>query len=113
MKDWEKGYLEGSAVAIFGCIVGMFLMAYTKQSCAQNWDNSPANYANSQYNYNNSAANYNNSPYNYNNSPYNSNSHGVYDNNGNRKGYETTSSEGTRNIFDNNGNRIGYESLRK
>jgi hypothetical protein len=47
---------------------------------------------------------------NYQNSPMNYNSkNGIYDNNGNRVGYETKSSSGVKNIFDNNGNRIGYQ----
>jgi uncharacterized protein YxeA len=77
---------------------------------AQNsWDNSPFNWNNSQYNYDNSSYNYKNSQYNWDNNQFNTNSkNGVYDNNGNRVGYETRSDQGTRNIFDNNGNRIGY-----
>ena len=60
-------------------------------------------------NYNNSPMNYQNSPLNYQNSPLNYNAtNGVYDNSGNRVGYETKSSEGVRNYFDNNGNRVGY-----
>ena len=33
---------------------------------------------------------------------------GVFDNSGNRIGYETKTDQGVTNIFDNNGNRIGY-----
>ena len=74
-----------------------------------NWNDSPLNYQNSELNYNNSSLNYQNSPLNYQNSPLNYNSNnGVYDNKGNRLGYETTSPSGVTNIFDNNGNRIGY-----
>ena len=73
------------------------------------WENSPFNYNNSQYNYNNSSYNYSNSPYNYSNSPYNYYANnGVYDNSGNRIGYENQSPSGVTNLFDNNGNRIGY-----
>ena len=55
-----------------------------------------------------------NSPYNFNNSQYNYNStNGVYDNNGNRIGYETQSPSGVTNIFDNNGNRIGYSPAKR
>ncbi len=47
--------------------------------------------------------------YNWNDSPSNYNStNGVFDNQGNRIGYETKSPEGVTNIFDNNGNRLGY-----
>ena len=78
------------------------------------WENSPINYKNSELNYQNSPLNYNNSPLNYQNSPLNTNStNGVYDNNGNRIGYETTSNEGVRNIFDNNGNRISYSPAKQ
>ena len=73
------------------------------------WDNSPLNYNNSPLNYNNSPLNYNNSPLNYQNSPMNYNSNnGVYDNSGNRIGYQTQSPSGVTNVFDNKGNRIGY-----
>ena len=74
-----------------------------------NWDSSPLNYNNSPLNYDNSSLNYNNSPLNYNNSPLNySATNGVYDNSGNRIGYQTQSPTGVTNVFDNNGNRIGY-----
>ena len=63
---------------------------------------------------NNSPMNYNNSPMNYNNSPMNFNSNnGVYDNNGNRAGYEVKSPSGVTNYFDNNGNRTGYSPSQK
>lgn len=74
-----------------------------------NWQSSPLNYQNSELNFNNSPLNYNNSPLNYQNSPLNANAtNGVYDNSGNRLGYEVRSPTGVTNIFDNNGNRIGY-----
>ena len=73
------------------------------------WDNSPYNYNNSPLNYNNSPLNYNNSPLNYQNSPLNYNSNnGVYDNSGNRIGYEVKAPSGVTNVFDNSGNRMGY-----
>ena len=84
---------------------------YFDQPFAQtlNYNDSPLNYKNSELNYNNSPMNYQNSPLNYQNSPLNYNAtNGVYDNSGNRVGYETKSSEGVRNYFDNNGNRVGY-----
>ena len=78
------------------------------------WENSPLNYNNSPLNYNNSSLNYNNSPYNYNNSQYNYNANnGIYDNSGNRIGYETQSPTGVTNVFDNNGNRIGYSPSKR
>jgi hypothetical protein len=111
LKDWEKGYWLGVIAGSIGVGLSAVILSYASPACAQvpNWDNSPYNYKNSEYNYNNSPYNYNNSPYNYNNSPYNYNSNtGVYDNSGNRKGYETISPEGVRNYFDSNGNRVGY-----
>lgn len=68
-----------------------------------NFNNSPLNYENSPLNYKNSPLNYQNSPNNY------SATNGVYDNGGNRIGYETKSPAGVTNIYDNRGNRIGYK----
>ena len=88
------------------------LMASFAVSCScfaqvTSWENSPFNYNNSQYNYNNSPYNYNNSQYNYNAN------NGVYDNQGNRIGYEVQSPQGVTNVFDNNGNRIGYSPSKR
>ena len=67
------------------------------------------NFNNSPQNFNNSPQNFNNSPQNFNNSPQNFNStNGIYDNQGNRQGYQVQSPTGVVNYFDNNGNRIGY-----
>ena len=86
----------------------LFLFAqaalYAQKSFAQvtNLDNSPYNMQNSPYNMENS-------PYNMDNSAYNANSkNGVYDNTGNRIGYEVKAPSGVTNYFDNSGNRIGY-----
>jgi len=58
--------------------------------------------------------NLNNSPYNMDNSPYNASSaNGVYDNSGNRIGYEVKAPSGVTNYFDNSGNRIGYTPSKK
>jgi hypothetical protein len=66
-------------------------------------------FAQQSYNFNNSPQNFNNSPQNFNNSPQNFNStNGVYDNQGNRQGYQVQSPTGVVNYFDNNGNRTGY-----
>ena len=74
-----------------------------------NLDSSPYNMQNSQFNMDNSPYNMRNSPYNMENSPYNTNStNGVYDNTGNRIGYEVKAPIGVMNYFDNSGNRIGY-----
>lgn len=78
-------------------------------SYAQNFDNSPYNMQNSPYNMENSPYNMRNSPYNMDNSQYNFNAkNGVYDNSGNRIGYEVQAPSGVTNYFDNSGNRIGY-----
>ena len=58
-------------------------------------------------NYQNSPSNYNNSPSNYSNNQSNYNAtNGVFDNSGNRIGYEVTAPTGVTNIFDNNDNQI-------
>lgn len=88
-------------------LAGSCLTAQAQQY--MNIDSSPYNPINSQYNPDNSPYNPRNSPYNPDNSPYNPNStNGVYDNRGNRFGYEVQAPSGVTNVFDNNGNRIGY-----
>ena len=72
---------------LLGLITG-FVLVNTALAQITNWDSSPLNY--------------NNSPLNY------ISTNGVYDNNGNRIGYQTQSPSGVTNVFDNNGNRIGY-----
>jgi len=101
-------------------LITVFLIAqivlWTRSVNAQslNYNDSPLNYKNSELNYNNSPLNYNNSPLNYNNSPLNYNANnGVYDNQGNRIGYEVQSPQGVTNVFDNNGNRIGYSPSKR
>jgi hypothetical protein len=92
---------------VFGC----FIVAGSKACYAQvtSWENSPYNWRNSELNYNNSSMNWNNSSYNWKNSEMNINSNtGVYDNIGNRIGYETISPSGTRNYYDNNNERRAY-----
>jgi hypothetical protein len=111
MKDWERGYWAGSLIGIIGLVVGVVIVASTSTSaCAQtSWENNPLNYKNSSYNYENSQYNYKNSQYNWENSSYNMDSKtGVYNDQGNRIGYQVQNNQGTRNIYDNNGNRIGY-----
>ena len=79
-----------------------------------NWNDSPANWNNSSANWNNSSANWNNSPSNWDNSASNWNAtNGVYDNRGNRIGYETQAPSGVTNIYDNNGNRLGYSPSKR
>lgn len=90
--------------------IATFCICFSVQAQqAINPDYSPYNPLNSQYNPDNSPYNPRNSPYNPDNSPYNPNSsNGVYDNRGNRIGYEVKASSGVTNVFDNNGNRVGY-----
>jgi hypothetical protein len=108
MKDWIMGLVAGllASVSIFS-----FMLLVSTQVCAQtSWENNPLNYKNSLYNFDNSQYNYKNSPYNWENSPYNIDSkNGIFNNQGDRIGYEVKSDQGTRNIYDNNGNRIGYQ----
>lgn len=102
----KRPTLQFAAIS-FGLVAS--LASPLANSQVTSWDNSPLNYNNSPLNYNNSPLNYNNSPLNYQNSPLNYNSNnGVYDNGGNRIGYQTQSPAGVTNVFDNHGNRIGY-----
>ena len=67
------------------------------------------NLKNSPYNMENSINNMENSPYNMENSPNNlSSTNGVYDNQGNRTGYQVKEPTGVTNYYDNQGNRTGY-----
>lgn len=76
---------------------------------SMNYNDSPLNYNNSEINYDNSPLNYKNSPLNYENSPLNYNAtNGVYDNRGNRIGYEVRAPSGVTNIYTNEGKRMGY-----
>lgn len=70
----------------------------------------PFSWATSELTLQNNSFDWNNSPYNWNNTylnPYAKN--GIYDNDGNRIGYERKNEYGTTNIFDNDGNRQGYK----
>ena len=76
---------------------------------AMNFNDSPNNFQNSLNNFDNSANNFNNSPNNFNNSPNNFGAtNGVYDNQGNRIGYEVQAPSGVTNIYSNDGRRMGY-----
>ena len=96
-------------------LLTLFLLAqaalYAQKSFAQvtNLDNSPYNMQNSQFNMENSPNNMRNSPYNMDNSPYNASAkNSVYDNSGNRIGYEVKAPSGLTNYFATSCNRIGY-----
>ena len=101
-------------------LLGLFLFAqlaiFVQNSSAQvvSLDNSPYNLQNSRYNMDNSPNNMRNSPYNMDNSAYNASAkNGVYDNSGNRIGYEVRAPSGVTNYFDNSGNRIGYTPAKR
>jgi len=101
-------------VARIFAVVSFGLIPYLSSGQTFNWDSSPLNFNNSSLNFNNSPLNYENSPLNYQNSPLNYGAtNGIYDNNGNRLGYETKSPSGVTNIYDNSGNRIGYSPSKK
>lgn len=96
-------------------LVLLFFLAqaalYAQKSFAQvtNLDNSPYNMQNSQFNMENSPYNMRNSPYNMDNSSYNASAkNGVYDNSGNRIGYEVKAPSGVTNYFDNSGMRYSH-----
>ena len=97
-------------VQIILALVSLLIASCSAQAQqAMNWNDSPYNYQNSQLNYDNSPYNYQNSPYNYDNSAYNySANNGVYDNRGNRIGYEVQAPSGVTNIYSNDGRRLGY-----
>ncbi len=91
-------------------LCGFFLGQSVMAQADYNWNNSPNNWVNSPNNWENSSNNWVNSPNNWNNSPNNfSSSNGVYDNRGNRIGYEVPAPSGVINYFDNSGNRMGYK----
>ena len=97
------GNMEKALASSLALVSAMSLAQVT------NLDSSPYNMQNSPYNMDNSPYNMRNSPYNMDNSPYNASaSNGVYDNTGNRLGYEVKAPSGVTNYFDNAGNRIGY-----
>jgi hypothetical protein len=91
----------------------VFGVLFSQAALAQgvmNFNNSPNNWVNSPNNFDNSPNNWANSPNNFNNSPNNFGAtNGVYDNRGNRVGYEVTAPSGVINYFDNSGNRTGYK----
>ena len=97
----------------YSALAMSLLVVFSEGITAQgvlNFNNSPNNWVNSHNNFDNSSNNWANSPNNFNNSPNNfSASNGVYDNRGNRVGYEVPAPSGVINYFDNSGNRIGYK----
>ena len=84
-------------------LCGFFLGQSVMAQAVYNWNNSPNNWVNSPNNWDNSPNNWNNSPNNF------GSTNGVYDNRGNRIGYEVPAPSGVINYFDNSGNRMGYK----
>ncbi len=91
-------------------LCGFFIGQSVMAQAVYNWNNSPNNWVNSPNNWENSSNNWVNSPNNWSNSPNNfSATNGVFDNRGNRIGYEVPTPSGVINYFDNSGNRMGYK----
>jgi predicted PurR-regulated permease PerM len=96
-------------VIVFLSLVLFFYMSGEVRSQTINFNNSPYNMDNSINNMENSPRNMRNSPYNMENSPNNLDSkNGIFDNQGNRTGYQVISPSGVTNYYDNKGNRTGY-----
>jgi hypothetical protein len=107
LKRNLKGVLTMKRLAILSV-----LMLAVAQTNAQTTtvENSVYEFANSPYNFANSPYNFANSPYNFDNSMFNSYAkNAVYDAQGNRAGYATTTDKGVTNYYDNNGVRKGYQ----
>ncbi len=93
-----------------GFVSSIFLCQNAMAQAIYNWNKSPNNWVNSPNNWDNSPNNWSNSPNNWNNSANNfSATNGVFDNRGNRIGYEVPAPSGVINYFDNSGNRTGYK----
>ncbi len=104
--------LEGFGFGI-ALVIALFMSQSLMAQGVVNFNNSPNNWTNSPNNFDNSPNNWTNSPNNWNNSANNySATNGVYDNRGNRIGYEVPAPSGVINYFDNSGNRIGYKPSR-
>lgn len=94
---------------ILALVTFMIAICNAQAQQAANFNDSPYNFQNSLDNFDNSPNNFNNSPNNFNNSPNNfSATNGVYDNRGNRIGYEVQAPSGVTNIYSNDGRRMGY-----
>ena len=81
--------------------IALALVSLLIASCSANaqqamhWNDSPNNFQNSLNNFDNSPNNFNAT-------------NGVYDNRGNRIGYEVQAPSGVTNIYSNDGRRMGY-----
>lgn len=113
----EGGFMRKRLVRLslgFALVTSFFLSQGALAQAVYNFNNSPNNWVNSPNNWENSSNNWVNSPNNFNNSPNNfSATNGVFDNRGNRIGYEVPAPSGVINYFDNSGNRIGYKPANK
>ena len=87
----------------------MILLATLSHAQVTPVENSVYVFTNSPYNFDNSPYNYVNSPYNLDNSVYNPYANNaVYDAQGKRAGYATTTDQNVTNYYDNKGVRKGY-----
>ena len=94
---------------VWAILIGVAATGTAHAQQAFNFNDSPDNFQNSLNNFDNSPDNFRNSPNNFNNSPNNfSATNGVYDNRGNRIGYEVQAPSGVTNIYSNDGRRMGY-----
>lgn len=94
---------------MWAILIGAAVTGTAHAQQAYNFNDSPDNFQNSLNNFNNSPNNFQNSPNNFNNSPNNfSATNGIYDNRGNRIGYEVQAPSGVTNIYSNDGQRMGY-----
>ena len=94
---------------VWAILIGVAATGTALAQQSFNFNDSPDNFQNSLNNFDNSPNNFRNSPNNFNNSPNNfSATNGVYDNQGNRIGYEVQAPSGVTNIYSNDGRRIGY-----
>ena len=90
-------------------LISWLIVSLAHAQQAINWNDSPNNFQNSLDNWDNSPNNWKNSPNNWDKSGNNFNaSNGVYDNRGNRVGYEVQTQSWVTNIYSNEGRRMGY-----
>lgn len=91
-------------------VASVAVMATVSHAQVTPVENSVYEFANSPYNFANSPYNYANSPYNFNNSAYNLYAkNALYDAQGNRVGYSTTTDQNVTNYYNNQGVRQGYQ----
>jgi uncharacterized protein YxeA len=108
LKRNQKGMLIMKK--ILSVVVSVVAMVTVSHAQVTSVENSVYEFANSPYNFANSPYNYANSPYNFDNSAYNPYAkNAVYDAQGNRVGYATTTDQNVTNYYNNQGVRKGYQ----